>query len=95
MQEPPARFLEAYSKRFAVEFYNLGTSSQPVAISLFLNANYIPMDKFEALREKVLPLLKPYVKRISVFGSFARGEETPERDIDLMVELKPPDSALV
>ncbi len=49
------------------------------------------MDKFEALRDKVLPLLRPYVKRIAVFGSFARGEETPESDIDLMVELKPPE----
>ncbi len=49
------------------------------------------MDRFESLREKVLPLLKPYVKRISVFGSFARGEETPDSDIDLMVELKPPE----
>jgi len=49
------------------------------------------MDRFESLREKVLPLLRPYVKRIAVFGSFARGEETSESDIDLIVELKPPE----
>lgn len=48
------------------------------------------MDRFDELREKVLPVLKPYVKRISVFGSFARGEETPDSDIDLLVELKAP-----
>lgn len=35
-------------------------------------------------------MLKPYVKRISVFGSFARGEDNDESDIDLLVELKAP-----
>lgn len=34
-------------------------------------------------------MLKPYVSRISVFGSFARGEETVDSDIDLLVTLKP------
>lgn len=48
------------------------------------------MDRFTDLRDKILPLLRPYVKRIAVFGSFARGEETPESDIDLLVELKAP-----
>ncbi len=43
----------------------------------------------EELRAKVLPLLKPYVKRVAVFGSYARGEATPESDIDLLVTLKP------
>jgi uncharacterized protein len=50
------------------------------------------MNRFEDLRDKVLPLLRPYVKRIAVFGSFARGEETPESDIDLLVELRAADS---
>ncbi len=49
------------------------------------------MDRFADLRDKILPLLRPYVKKIAVFGSFARGEETPESDIDLLVELKAPD----
>lgn len=47
------------------------------------------MDRFTELRKKVTPILKPYAKRISVFGSYARGEQTPESDIDLLVELKP------
>jgi predicted nucleotidyltransferase len=47
------------------------------------------MDRFADLREKVLPLLCPYAKKVSVFGSFARGEDTPESDIDLLVEFKP------
>jgi len=49
------------------------------------------MDRFAELREKVLPLLYPYVKRVCVFGSFARGELTPDSDIDILVELKPRD----
>jgi uncharacterized protein len=46
-------------------------------------------NRFAQLERKVTPLLKPYVKRISVFGSYARGEETTESDIDLLVALKP------
>jgi len=46
------------------------------------------MDRFANLRKKVTPVLKPYVKRISVFGSFARGEQTQQSDIDLLIALK-------
>jgi hypothetical protein len=45
--------------------------------------------RFAKLEQKITPLLKPYVKRISVFGSYARGEETAKSDIDLLVALKP------
>jgi len=48
------------------------------------------MDRFDELREKAVPLLRPYARRISVFGSFARGEETQHSDIDLLVDLLPP-----
>jgi len=48
------------------------------------------MNRFADLREKIVPLLRPYVKKIAVFGSFARGDETQESDIDILVELKPP-----
>jgi predicted nucleotidyltransferase len=50
------------------------------------------MNRFTDLRDKVLPMLRPYVKRIAVFGSFARGEERPESDIDILVELKDPEN---
>ena len=33
--------------------------------------------------------MKPYARRISVFGSYARGESTPQSDVDLLVALKP------
>jgi predicted nucleotidyltransferase len=46
-------------------------------------------DRFKKLGLTVTPILKPYVKRISVFGSYARGEETRESDIDLLIALKP------
>jgi|SRR3990172_7281312 len=49
------------------------------------------MNKFEKLTRQVVPILKPYVRRISVFGSYVRGEETPESDIDILVQLKPAD----
>jgi uncharacterized protein len=45
--------------------------------------------KFSDLLAKVEPLLSPYARRISVFGSYARGEATPHSDIDLLLALKP------
>lgn len=50
------------------------------------------MDRFAELRAKVTPVLRPYVRRISVFGSYARGDTTKESDIDLLVDLKPSES---
>jgi predicted nucleotidyltransferase len=49
------------------------------------------MVKFEELRETILSVLLPWgVRRIALFGSVARGEDTPESDIDILVQLKPP-----
>lgn len=47
------------------------------------------MNRLDELRNKIVPVLHPYVRRVAVFGSFARGEETPDSDIDILVELKP------
>ena len=49
------------------------------------------MNRFADLSDKILPVLRPHIKRIAVFGSFARGEDTAESDIDLLVELKAPE----
>lgn len=47
--------------------------------------------KFEELREKIVPVLLPYgVKRIALFGSVARGEETPGSDVDLLITFEEP-----
>ena len=41
----------------------------------------------EALFNKIVPLIKKYgAKKIVVFGSYARGEEKPKSDIDILVE---------
>lgn len=49
------------------------------------------MNRFEELREKILPVLLPYgVKRVALFGSVARGEDTPESDVDILVEIEEP-----
>ena len=49
------------------------------------------MEQFEELREKILPVLLPCgVKRIALFGSVVRGEDSPGSDIDILVELKEP-----
>ena len=43
------------------------------------------------LREKILPVLLPCgVRRVSLFRSFARGEETEDSDVDILVDLKAP-----
>lgn len=47
------------------------------------------MDKFSEIRKKALPVLKPYISRMAVFGSVVRGEATRNSDIDLLIKLKP------
>ena len=49
------------------------------------------MNRFDTLSQQVVPILKPYMRRISVFGSYVRGEETPESDVDILVQLRPAD----
>lgn len=45
--------------------------------------------KIQQLQRKITPILKKNdVIKASVFGSFARGEETPGSDIDILVELR-------
>ena len=42
----------------------------------------------EEIREKAVPILEDYgVERAAVFGSYARGEETEDSDVDLLVRI--------
>jgi len=42
------------------------------------------------ITEKITPILKQYgIKKASIFGSFSRGDERPDSDVDLLVELGP------
>ncbi|MEO5356130.1 MAG: nucleotidyltransferase family protein [Nitrospirae bacterium YQR-1] len=41
----------------------------------------------QELENKIITILKPYgVMRVGIFGSFARGQERPDSDIDVLVE---------
>jgi predicted nucleotidyltransferase len=49
------------------------------------------MDRYADIREQVLPVLLPYgVEELALFGSVARGEDTPESDLDLLVRFAEP-----
>jgi len=42
----------------------------------------------EEIKKKIIPVLQRYqVQKASIFGSIVRGEDTPESDIDILVEL--------
>jgi predicted nucleotidyltransferase len=47
------------------------------------------MDTYAEIRRKAIPILKPYINRLAVFGSTVRGEATPKSDLDLLIRLKP------
>lgn len=40
------------------------------------------------LQNTIINFLSPHTSKIAIFGSYARGEETKESDIDLMVQPK-------
>jgi predicted nucleotidyltransferase len=46
----------------------------------------------EEIRQVAVPACRAFkVKRLDLFGSLARGEETAESDVDLLVEFEEPD----
>ena len=52
------------------------------------------IEEIKANLEKLKPVLKKQfqVETIGVFGSFARGEQTPKSDIDILVEFSQPNT---
>lgn len=49
----------------------------------------------QTLKQNLIPLLrKKRVKRAAFFGSFARGDNRPDSDIDLLIDLGPKKSLL-
>jgi len=47
------------------------------------------MDTYAEIRRKAIPILKPYINRLAVFGPTVRGEATSKSDLDLLIRLKP------
>lgn len=44
-------------------------------------------EQIKSIQEKVVPILRRAdVMRSSLFGSYVRGEETPESDVDILIE---------
>jgi len=43
------------------------------------------------IREKAVPvfLKRPQIKRVELFGSFSKGEETEDSDIDFLIDVDP------
>lgn len=45
--------------------------------------------EIEDIKYKIIPILKRYdVKRAALFGSFVRGEQREDSDIDILVEFR-------
>jgi len=45
--------------------------------------------KLEEIKVKIIPVLRRYdVRKASIFGSFVKGEEREDSDIDILVEFK-------
>ena len=50
-------------------------------------------EEINKIKEEINPVLKRYpISYAGIFGSFARGEEKPESDVDIMIRLKPESS---
>ena len=50
----------------------------------------------DEVKEKISPILRAYrVKKASVFGSVSRGDDRPDSDVDLLVELGPGPMGLI
>ena len=46
------------------------------------------MKKIEQIKKKIIPVLKKYkVKRAGIFGSYARGEQNNNSDVDILIKL--------
>jgi hypothetical protein len=49
----------------------------------------------EEIESRLTPLLEGYgIRRAGIFGSYARGEQRPDSDLDLLVEFRDPKSLL-
>ena len=61
-----------------------------------LSGDTVPMLSVpDEIKDTIIQILRGYgAKKISIFGSFARGEDRPESDIDIIVRFEKPKSLL-
>lgn len=46
--------------------------------------------RFSQVKQKAVPILKRYgIEKAAVFGSYARGEQNPRSDIDILIQYSP------
>jgi len=56
-----------------------------------VSAKVLNTEELVRLRELILSVLLPYgVKRVALFGSVVRGEDSPDSDIDILVSFREP-----
>lgn len=66
-------------------FYALITLKSREKLFIIFNFKYIAMS--QDINDKIVNYLKHFnPRRIGIFGSYARNEDTPESDIDLLVD---------
>ena len=47
-----------------------------------------PKQEFEVIKQKIIPVLQSYkITKASIFGSYARQEQTEKSDVDILVKL--------
>lgn len=52
------------------------------------------LSRSQIIESIISDLTQSGANRIAIFGSFARGDERPDSDIDILVEFSPPKSLL-
>lgn len=54
-------------------------------------------DEIQNIKDKITPILKEqeFVSRASLFGSFARGDENEDSDVDILIKISKPIDLLV
>ena len=64
--------------------------------SLFTNKKYKNNEVLEKIKSKAIKILKKNkVKRAGIFGSYARGDQKKNSDIDILVEIDDPNMSLL
>jgi Predicted nucleotidyltransferases len=49
----------------------------------------MPSTVDDTMRDDIVALLRPYASRIELYGSVARGDDTSDSDVDILVTLRP------